>query len=92
VLAALPDDCAAEVVYLADAVSMARDDHAVLAANAELPEASEDYEPEEGVTRTMWIEPAVVTTMHANLQIANLSWEEYCEQLDDPENDVLPAW
>jgi hypothetical protein len=21
----------------------------------------------------------------------DLSWEEYCEQLEDPENDVLPA-
>ena len=91
VLAALPDDCA-EVVYLADAVSMTHEEHAVLAVNTELPPASEDYEPEEGITRTMRIEPAFITTMHGNLQIANLSWEEYCEQLDNPENDVLPAW
>jgi hypothetical protein len=92
VLAALPDDCDAEVVYLADAVSMTHQDHAVLAANTELPEASEDYDPGEGVTRTLRIEPAAVTSMHGNLQIANLSWEEYCVQLDDPVTDVLPGY
>jgi hypothetical protein len=27
----------------------------------------------------------------ANLQIATLSWEEHCGQLDGPENDVLSA-
>jgi hypothetical protein len=92
VLAALPDGCAPDVVYLADAVAMAHPDHALLAASTELPPASDDYEPEDGVTRTLRIEPGLVTTMHANLQVANLSWEEYCEQLDDPQTDVLPAW
>jgi hypothetical protein len=88
VLAALPDDFAADVVYLADAVTMTHEEHAVLAANTEIPPASAVYEPEEGVTRTMRIGPDFVTTMHANLEIANLSWEEYCEQRDDPD-DVL---
>jgi len=92
VVAALPEGFDGEVVYLVDAVAMTREDHAVLAVNTEIPATSADYEPEEGVARTLRIAPALVTTMHVNLQIANLSWEEYCEQLDDPENDVLSAW
>jgi hypothetical protein len=89
VLAALPEDHSVEVVYLVDAVTMTHPEHAVLAASTDLPEPSDDYQPQEGVFRTLRIDPGMVTVMHANLQIANLSWEEYCEQVEDPENDVL---
>jgi len=85
VLAAVPDECEAGAVFLADHTAMTRPDHALLAAATYL----EDADPE--VCPTLRIDPSFVLTVHVNLLVANQSWEDYHDRLDDPQHDVLNA-
>ncbi len=77
VLAALPDLDRTDIFYLADRETMTQPGHPVLVVNTTLPAAGPDYEPVEGVSRSLRATAAALWSLHLNLEIANLSWEEY---------------
>jgi hypothetical protein len=85
VLAALPPD-PPEAVFIADATAMNTDGYPVLAVSTTIPAASEDYEPEDGVSREFRAEAGTVASMHINFEIGNMSFAEFSEwATDDPE-------
>ena len=77
VLAAVPDLDRTRLFYLADRETMTQRGHPLLVVNTTLPAAGPDYEPVEGASRTLRATAAAVWSLHLNLEIANVSWEEY---------------
>ncbi|WP_051711695.1 DUF6924 domain-containing protein [Streptomyces sp. NRRL S-350] len=79
VIAALSGDGEPGVVYLADRVTMADHDHALLAVavlTREECETDEEFEADSGSVRTV---PAGIGHIHANLMIANLGFGDVVE-------------
>lgn len=76
VIAAFSGDEELSVVFLADRVTMDDHDHALLAVavlTREDCESDEEFEADSGAVRTV---PAGIGDIHANLSIANLSFED----------------
>jgi hypothetical protein len=84
ILGALPPD-PPEAVFIADATAMNTEGYPLLAVSTTIPAPSEDYEPGEGVTREFRAEARVVAGIHEQLEVGNMSFEEYSEQANcDP--------
>ncbi len=84
VMAAVTNDEEIPAVYIADAEAMTGWGHPLLVINADLPEAGPDYEPGPGVSRTLRATADSIWSMHVNLEIANMDWEDY---LPDPDSE-----
>ncbi|GAA3611693.1 hypothetical protein GCM10022223_29760 [Kineosporia mesophila] len=82
VLAAVPNRDEIAIVFIADHEALTGEDYPVLVVNPDLPEASEDYEPVEGVSRTLRATADELYSIFANLSLANADWEDY---LPDPD-------
>jgi hypothetical protein len=91
VLTALPPDCP-EAVFIADLPAMSTDGYPVLAVSTIIPAPSQDFEPEDGVTREFRAEAEAVASMNANLSIANVSFEEYSESANGDAEGILRGW
>ncbi len=83
VLAALPTEHPPLTVYLADAITLTTEDALVLAVSTQIPAPSEDYEPEEGVSREFRVPVEFVAMIEGNLGIGNMSFEEYSAEAED---------
>ena len=84
VMAAVTNAEVIPAVYIADTEAITGWGHPLLVINADLPEASPDYEPVEGVSRTLRATADAIWSMHVNLEIANMDWEDF---LPDPDDD-----
>ncbi|GLY31695.1 hypothetical protein [Kineosporia sp. NBRC 101731] len=82
VLAAVPNRDEIATVFIVDHEALTGEDYPVLVVNPDLPEASENYEPVEGVSRTLRATADELFSIFANLSIANADWEDY---LPDPD-------
>ncbi|GAB3267913.1 DUF6924 domain-containing protein [Kineosporia babensis] len=87
VLAAVPDSERIAVLFLADTEAMTGEAHPLLALNPDLPEPGPDYEPVRGETRTVRVAADSAWSMFANLDIANLSWEDYLPDPDEEDDE-----
>jgi hypothetical protein len=83
VMAAVTNEEEIPAVYIADAEAMTGWGHPLLVINTDLPEASEDYEPVEGVSRTLRATADAIWSMHVNLEIANMDWGDFRPEPDD---------
>ncbi|MBT0769857.1 hypothetical protein KIH74_13045 [Kineosporia sp. J2-2] len=85
VMAAVPNPEQIPAVHIADSVSMTGRGHPVLTVSTSIPAASETYEPDENSPRSIRVAADSVWTVHANLEIANMDWEEFVPDPDGPD-------
>jgi hypothetical protein len=91
VLAALPPH-RPEAVFIADLPAMNASGYPVLVVSTVIPAPSEDYEPEDGVSREFRAEAGTITTMNANLAIANIGFEEFSESASHDPEGIFRDW
>jgi hypothetical protein len=78
ILGALPP-APPDAVFIADATAMNTEGYPLLAVSTTSPAHSEDYEPEQGVTREFRAEARVVAGIHEQFEVGNMSFEEFSE-------------
>jgi hypothetical protein len=81
VVAAVTNADEIPAVYVADTEAMTTEGYPLLAFNTDLPEPSADYESD-GVSRTLRVTADALITMHLNLELANMDWEDFLPEPD----------